>query len=112
MTPSVMMLLAVVVVALWVLFSGGTPAIKFIIYRAVFVAFAVVASVFTVQTFSASGMGPAILVAIALTVAWSMFVGPIVSTILNFRKNPKKLAHTAQTSQVFAAANRFSPSNG
>lgn len=100
MPQSTVNLIALAVVALWVLFSGGTPVVKFIVYRVLFVAFTVGATLFTVQTFNASGLGPAILVAGALLVAWSMFVGPMVSGFLGFRKNPKELEHTATTTMA------------
>jgi hypothetical protein len=100
MSQSTMSLIALAVVALWVLFSGGTPVIKFIVYRVLFVAFAAVSAMFTVQTFNASGLGPAVLVAGALIVSWSMFIGPMVSGVLGFRKNPKELSHTATSTQL------------
>lgn len=101
MTQPIMNVIAIAVVALWVLFSGGSPVIKFIVYRVLFVAFAAVSAMFTVQTFNASGLGPAILVAGALVVAWAMFVGPIISGVLGFRKNPKQLdQQTTVTGQL------------
>ncbi|MDH4379120.1 MAG: hypothetical protein QE263_04355 [Vampirovibrionales bacterium] len=104
MPQSIMSIIALAVVALWVLFSGGTPVVKFIVYRVLFVAFAAGAAMFTVQTFNASGLGPAVLVAGALVVAWSLFVGPMASGLLGFRKNPKELPHTQTTSTAKLAS--------
>jgi hypothetical protein len=88
---SLMTWIALGVIALWVLFSGGTPALKFILYRLLFVLFVAASAIGTIYMYQQSGIGAAILTVMGLTVLWSVLIGPLISMPLYFRKNPKEL---------------------
>lgn len=83
--------IALAVIAAWVLFSGGSPVLKFIVYRLLFVVFAAAAVVGTYLMHQQFGLGPAVLTVLAIVVAWFAVIGPMISMPLYFRKNPRKL---------------------
>lgn len=84
--------LAIAVVALWVFLSGGSPVVKCILYRALFVCYVVGCVMATMAVYGWVGLGPALLTSIGLFIVWAMLIGPMVAMLMNLRKNPKQLA--------------------
>ncbi len=89
MTPAIWVTLAVI--AIWVLFSGGSPVIKSILYRALFVAWAFGMVLATFAAYESYGLGPAVLAFWALTLSWYLLIGPMASMLLSFRRNPSEI---------------------
>ncbi len=89
MTPTLWAIVAVI--AIWVLFSGGSPLVKSIVYRALFVAWAFVMVLATIAAFNNYGLGPAVLAFWGLTLSWYLLIGPMVAMVLSFRRNPREI---------------------
>lgn len=80
------MIIATVFIALWVLFSGGQPFWKHILFRLCFVGWGFLAFGVMQNVIAQYGIAPAVLTALGALLLWNLLIGPIIIAILNMRR--------------------------
>lgn len=79
-------IVATIILALWVLFSGGTPFWKHLLFRVSFMGWGVVSYLVAHNVMEHYGIAPAVIAFIGLFLSWQIIVGPIIIQLLSMRR--------------------------